>query len=159
MKKNYRRFHAGRPVLRTGALLMVVASVGCGTNHLSGNKADGSPGADVPSGPIINLGDANFSSDPGGETAGQCCLGPVPLTPLGPNVPCSFQLPDLPSSFNTDNLTIYIGDKVVQRLDVDGGRTYEVTGSAIVFAGALCDLVIANSTETIVRASCYCLSF
>jgi len=138
---------------------MVIASVGCGTNHLSGNKADGSLGADVPSGPIINLGDAKFASDPGGETAGQCCLGPVPLTPLGPDAPCSFQLPDLPSSFNADNLTIYIGHELVQRLDVDGGRTYEVIASAIVFAGASCDLVMTNPTEAIVRASCYCLSF
>ena len=140
--------------------LSLVALLTCGSCSTHGplaNTSDGSPSPEV----------APSDGSPSPEVAGcpshdaarnllpQCCYGVV-LSPVGPDAPCSFTVPESPPDLRY--VTFYLNNMRVFPSDVDGGSgfSYDPTTLTVVFTGAPCDSVMSSPQDSHVMMICDC---
>jgi hypothetical protein len=155
--------------------LPLVALVACGSCGGLGNTSDAGSRQDVALGPVISLGDVAGATpgsvdvgdapgtipgsavDAGTDLTPRCCSEVLFLSPVSPDAPCSFSIPAPPPTA-ADQVLIYVNKILMSQYDVDGGYSYSVdpTTSTLVFAGELCDRIMASPEDYVVNMLCSC---
>jgi hypothetical protein len=146
-----------RIVLRLVALAICSS---CDTHRPLSNAGDGGPGHDVALAPVTDVADGTTTPSPvdaGPDLLPLCCSGPVLLSPVGPDAPCSFTMPGPPPP--TDKLVlIYLNKILVDHYEVDGGYPWssDPMTSTVVFTGVTCDSIMASPNDSVVQLLCSC---